>query len=143
MSRQGPRRPVPREIQALRRRVKRWRNTRAKRSPMPEALWQEATRLAAVHGVSAVSRHASVGYASLQKRAEAACQESTSTSEPTEASDAGFVELSAAQLLGASSERQTVVELSDQHGMRMTLRLAPDQQLDVLRLVQGIWEGGR
>jgi len=110
---------------------------------MPEELWQEATRLAGIHGVSAVSRHASVGYASLRKRAEAARKESTLTPESTETGDAGFVELSAAQLLGASPERQTVVELSDQHGMRMTLRLAPHQQVDVLRLVQGLWEGGR
>ena len=139
MSRGRRRRPVPRDIAALGRRVKRWRDNREKRSPMPEALWRDATRLARKHGVSPVCRHAGLGYASLQQRVEVAQDAS-----PQEAAgEAGFVELSAAQLLGAPSAPQTVLELSDEDGRRLTLRLAPGIEVDVVGLVQGFRGRGR
>lgn len=132
MNRERRQSPVPRDIAALGRRVQRWRNSRERRSPMPESLWLEATRLARAHGVSPVCRHVGLGYASLQKwvaaTADAPSQES--------ADEAGFVELSAAHLLGASAA-QTVLELSDRDGTRLTLRLAPGSEVDVLGLVQG------
>ena len=138
MSRGRRRSPVSRDIVALGQRVKSWRNDRKKRSPMPESLWQEATRLARTHGVSSVCRHVGLGYTSLQKRVAAA--EDGSSQEPAE--EGGFVELSAAQLLGASAA-QTVLELSDRDGTRLTLRLAPGSEVDVLGLVQGFRVRGR
>jgi len=138
MSRGGRQQAVPRDIGALVRRVERWRNGREKRSPMPESLWHEATRLARKHGVSPVCRHVGLGYASLQKRVAAAADESSQES----ADEGGFVELSAAQLLGGSPS-QTVLELSDRDGTRLTLRLAPGSEVDVLGLVQGFRGRGR
>ena len=138
MSRGRRRRAVPRDIAALGRRVQRWRNSREKRSPMPETLWREATRLARVHGVSLVCRYVGLGYASLQQRVAARTDEPTQT--PVE--EAGFVELSAAQLLGGSPA-QTVLELSDREGRRLTLRLAPGSAVDVLGLVEGFRGRGR
>jgi hypothetical protein len=105
---------------------------------MPESLWQEATRLARVHGVSPVCRHVGLGYASLQKRVAAAGD--APSHEPKD--EGGFVELSAAQLLGTPAA-QTVLELSDGDGMRLTLRLAPGSEVDVLGLVQGFRGRGR
>lgn len=125
-------RVVPQDIAALGRRVKRWRDSREKRSPMPEALWLEATRLAREHGLSPVCRHTGLGYASLQRRVATA--QVTSLHEA--AGEAGFVELSAAQLLGAPSAHQTVLELSDGSGVRLTLRLGPGHEVDVLGLVE-------
>jgi len=49
-----PRKPVPEEIQALSRRIERWRRTRARRAPMPAELWDAAVAAARTHGVSAV-----------------------------------------------------------------------------------------
>ena len=138
MSRGRRRSAVPRDIAALGRRVERWRNGREKRSPMPESLWQEATRLARKHGVSPVCSHVGLGYASLQKRVAAA--EAASSEES--ADEGGFVELSAAQLLGGSSS-QTVLELSARDGTRLTLRLAPGSAVDVLGLVEGFRGRGR
>ena len=131
--------PIPEEIQALGRRVARWRRTRAKRSPMPESLWREATRLASVHGVSPVCRHVGLSYASLQKRVDA----TGGDRRPEAACGGGFVEVSAAQLLGAPVVPQTVLELSDGQGRRLTLRLAPGQEVDVRELVESFRGRGR
>ena len=140
MSRERRRKPVPREITALRRRVARWRSNREKRSPMPEDLWREACRLARVHGVSPVCRHTGLGYASLRKRVASGADVPASPSAPVE--DGGFVEVSAAQLLGTSAT-QTVLELSDREGTRLTLRLAPGSEVDVLELVESFRGRGR
>ena len=105
---------------------------------MPESLWLEATRLARTHGVSPVCRHVGLGYASLQKRVAATAD--ALSQEPSD--EAGFVELSAAQLLGASAA-QTVLELSDRDGTRLTLHLAPGSEVDVLGLVAGFYGRGR
>lgn len=132
MSRRGGRSPVPREVLALGRRVKRWRETREKRSPMPEALWREAARVAGDHGVNPVCRHVGLSYAALQKRVFAGKEE------PTRAPvvEAGFVEVDAADLLGGSPG-QTVLELSERDGTRLTLRLAAGSKVDVVGLVEG------
>jgi hypothetical protein len=109
---------------------------------MPETLWREATGLARVHGVSPVCRHVGLGYAALQKRVATAECHAEDASSPEPVLEAGFVELSAAQLLGESSA-QTVLELSDRDGTRLTLRLAPGSEVDVVGLVQGFRERGR
>jgi hypothetical protein len=132
MSRGKGRSPVPGEITALGRRVKRWRATREKRSVMPEPLWQEAVRLARVHGVSPVCRHVGLSYGTLRKRASA--REDEPTRAP--AAEAGFVEVNAAQLL-SGSPGQTVLELSERDGTRLTVRLAAGSEVDVLGLVEG------
>jgi len=118
-------------ITALGDRIEHWRKTRSKRSPMPEELWQEATRLAQIHGVGPVSRQLGVGYATLRKRVDVA------DSEPPQvhAGEPGFVELSAAQLLGGSAPTGAVVELTADDGSRMTVRLDQSSGLDVSELV--------
>lgn len=105
---------------------------------MPESLWREATRLGRVYGVSPVCRHVGLGYVSLQQRVAGSDDESTRA--PVD--EAGFVELSAGQLLGASAA-QTVLELSDREGTRLTLRLAPGSEVDVRGLVEGFLGRGR
>ncbi len=124
---------VPRDIAALGGRIDRWRKTRGKRSPMPEALWNEATRLALLHGVSAVCRPLGLGYQPLRERA-------ASASGPEEAQPdvPAFVELSAAQLVGSADlpPAQTVLELVDREGTRLSLRLAAGESLDVGALVE-------
>lgn len=118
-------------ITALCDRIEHWRMTRTRRSPMPEKLWQAATRLAQVHGVGPVSRQLRVGYATLRKRL------ADTDSEPAQvqADEHGFVELSAAQLLGGSAATGAVVELTADDGSRMTVRLDHSSGLDVPGLV--------
>lgn len=132
MSRGRGRRPIPGDIAAFGRRVRRWRSSREKRTAMPEALWREATRLAGIHGVSPVCRHVGLSYEGLRKRASVGQDKP----DPAPGVEGSFVEVNAAQLFGGSLG-QTVLELSDRDGTRLTLRLAAGSEVDVLGLVEG------
>ena len=59
-------------MQQVRARIERWRQTRAKRSPMPEALWEAAVELARSEGLHPVARGLQVSYQSLKARVAAA-----------------------------------------------------------------------
>ena len=107
--------------------VDRWRRTRAKQSPMPERLWDDAVVLARELGVHPVKAALGLNYESLRHRLEG----SGASVKP----ESGFVELSGAQLLG-SAGTGPVVEVSDERGMRLTVRLAPGSELDLARLVE-------
>lgn len=103
--------------------VERWRGTRAKQHPMPAVLWDEAVSLARHLGAHPVKAALGLNYESLRQRLE--------SSQPKP----GFVELSGAQLLG-SAGTGPVVEISDERGMRLTVRLAPGSELDLASLVE-------
>jgi hypothetical protein len=114
-------------LQALARQIARWRRTRARRTRMPELLWQEAAALAEQLGLSKVASTLGLGYYSLQQRLPS-----------TSPASAGFVELSGSQLLTLtpSATSETVVDLRRADGAHLTLRLVPGSQLDVTAVVQ-------
>lgn len=116
----------------LRERIERWRLTRAKRRPMPSALWDEAAALARELGLHPVKSALGLNYASLRRRVNegAACVSGARAS-----TGGSFVELSGAQLLELPVLATPVVELSDANGTRLTVRLAAGSALDVARLV--------
>lgn len=132
------RRMIPREVDALRVRVARWRKQRLKRSAMPEDLWQDAARLARAHGIHPVAQAAGLNYKNLRKRVTESRQEG----HDEEAGPGGFVELSAAQLLGQSSATRKV-EFSAEDGTGMTVHLATNDTLDVVALAQVFWSRPR
>ena len=117
------------DLKRLRKRIDRWRQTRRKRSPMPKALWDEAARLAEVHGVSPVSRQVGVDYSSLKNRTKKASKKQRGQRSETE-----FVELSTNQLLGGIGG-PAVVEVACDDGVRLTVRYDDSRQLDVAGLV--------
>ena len=123
--------PLSEDVVQLRARVKHWRKTRRRRSPMPEALWEDAASLARVHGVYPICRELRLNYENLKKRAAQAPRSILDGSSRA----GGFVELQATQILGASAAAQTVLELSDGAGMRLMLRLAPGDAMDVPCLI--------
>ena len=112
--------------------VERWRKTRAKLSPMPGPLWTGAIALARRLGVNRVKNALGLNYKALRNRVEASGRPAKSAT----ASSARFVELSGAQVLGAPAAAGTVVEVSDAHGARLTVRLAAGGDLDVARVVE-------
>ena len=118
------------EVQVVRGRIDHWRKTRANGDAMPAGLWAEAVRLARRHGVYAIARALSVHYGALRQRV------AEPPSPPPDASG-GFVELSGAQLLGATAAAGPVVEVDDGAGARLTIRLAADAALDVAGVVAG------
>ena len=123
--------PLPKDIDQLRSRVEHWRRTRLKRCPMPEELWEEAASLVRAHGMYPICRAARLNHTNLRKRVDQAAH----SGHDGDGCPGGFVELSAAQLLGTSASTQTVLEFSDREGTRLTLRLPPGDGVDVLGLV--------
>ena len=104
----------------VRQRIEVWRRTRAKRSPMPQALWTAATELARELGAYRVAQELGVGYGSLKDRLGA-----NGGRGPGE-----FVEVDGALLLSAAPARNEV-ELSDASGMKVVIRLGVGQAVDV------------
>ena len=125
------------EIKRLRKRIDRWRQTRRKRSPMPKALWEEAVRLADVHGVSPVSRQVGVDYYSLKNRRKQASKKQRGQISETE-----FVELSTNQLFGRPGG-PAVVEVTGDDGQRLTVKYDDSRELDVSGLVSAFCGAGR
>ena len=113
--------------------VERWRRTRAKQSPMSAELWDEAVSLARQIGVHPVKAALGLNYESLRQRLALADRNAPRAS--AGAASAAFVELSGAELLGATATGP-VVEISDDSGLRLTVRLAAGGELDVARLVE-------
>ena len=57
---------------AVRQRFEDWRQTRRRRSPIPEDLWGEAVALARAYGMNRTAQALRLNYASLKQRLEAA-----------------------------------------------------------------------
>ena len=125
------------ELEALRGRVQQWRLTRARQGRMPEALWREASSAARRYGVSHVARVLGVGHAGLKARTSAAPPPRRQAG--TGARPDGFVEVSAAQLLGPGPAANLVIEYVAREGGRLTLTVpASCQGFDVLALVAAL-----
>jgi hypothetical protein len=120
-----------RELAQLTKDVERWRQTRAKLAPMPAPLWDEAIALARRMGVNPVKAALGLNYTALRTRLNAARRE-VALPAPTR-----FVELSGAQVMGLPSAAPgSVLEFSDAHGTRLTVRLMAGADVDVSRLVE-------
>ncbi|MFC1482345.1 hypothetical protein ACFL51_00915 [Myxococcota bacterium] len=130
---------LPKDIRKVRDSVERWRQTRRKRSPMPKELWESAAALARKHGVSPVARALGVDYASLKKHAKQGAAPAAKRRRRRTPEASGFVELSAAQLATASraaESHRTEVELTDEDGRRLSIRLANGETVDVVGLAE-------
>ena len=90
-------------------------------------------RLARTYGVSRVSRALGVEYYGLKRRVE----EGPRTQRNGEA--VTFVEVKGSAPVEPSG---CVIELEKGSGAKLTLRLAPSSQADVLGLVQALWRRG-
>ena len=123
----------------LRQRIERWRLTRPRCRGMPAQLWDEAASLARQLGVHPVKRVLGLNYESLRKRVQAQEAESSRTPAGGE-----FVELSGVQLLrpvpaGAAGP---VIEIASATGLRVTVRLADGQAVDVPGLIETVQRHG-
>ena len=122
-------------LSQLRRRIERWRWTRARRAPMPPELWTAATELARELGTYRVARALGVGYGSLQDRVGAPEETGRRAAE-------AFVAVDGASLFSAAPVTvRGEVELSDASGTTMVIRLAADQAVDVAALLVAFRRG--
>jgi hypothetical protein len=128
-------------VQRLQKRIEHWRRTREKRSPMPEPLWHAAVQLAQRDSVYSVSRALQVNYQSLQARL--AMASAATKSHPAPGAPKGFVELSPTLPMPAAPHTESVVELSDDEGAKLLIRLPAGSDLDVGRLAEAFWSRRR
>lgn len=86
-------RTAPSEVLGLLKRIEHWRQSRTKKSPMPEVLWTEAANLGRAYGVSLVSRHLKLDFHGLKRRVVAG-------EDGASAESRGFVELRCTDIPG-------------------------------------------
>lgn len=123
---------LPGVVNSLRRRIEAWRRIRKRGSPMPEALWTAAAELAQAHGILGIAPAIRVDFGALKRRVHglAAPEKKTTTCPP------GFVEIAP---FAPTSRAETVLELSDDTGARMTCRLVDGHAIDVIALAKAFW----
>ncbi len=130
---------LPRPVTAVRQRIEYWRQTREKRTRMPEELWDAAVSVAREHGLWAVSRALRVNYESLKSRLGRGAAERRSGA----ACAAGFVELDASEFVKARDGVETVVELSGADGATRMIRRGGSEAVDVAALADAFWRRDR
>jgi hypothetical protein len=123
-------RKLPVEVKQLGNRIERWRRTRAKRTTMPAELWSGAIELARREGAYRIAHALRLSVDGLKRR----MLESAGGEMETGRSRA-FVELTGAQILGASPPSGTTVEVMDAAGSRLTVRLAAETAVDVAQVI--------
>ena len=91
--------------------------------------------MARVYGVYRVARALRVSYETLKRRTS----ESEKTKRAKGTGPATFVEVDAGQFGALPASTATVVELTDEDGAKLTIRLPGSAHVDVVELVNGFW----
>ena len=96
--------------------------------------------MAATHGVNAVARALRLNYDDLKERAESAgsCRREVPArrGQSNEHSPCSFVEVKASPLLPPAG---CTIEMEDEQGRRLTLRLSSAVAVDLASLAQALW----
>jgi len=110
------------EIEGLRRKIERWRQSRPKSQSMPEELWQEATAAARRLGAGRVARTLGLGYEGLKQRVLA--KEAGRRVAPRETALASqFVELPSLPVACTEASGEgLLLEMVATDGTRLTIR---------------------
>ena len=127
------------DIKAVRVRIDHWRQTRSKRTHMPEALWQASVALAKRHGAWRISQALGVRFEGLKSRLDRPAAQR----EPHNKASS-FVDVTS--VLGrARSEAAAAatVELSRADGATLSLRFADTTNLDLPSLIRTFCEAIR
>jgi len=122
----------PPTLEQVRGQFKVWRQSREKRSTIPDALWQAAVNLCQEHTISKVSSTLRLNYAVLKQRVQA-----SSLSPPLSCiSGPSFIEL---DMSPTRSTSECIVEMADQKGATMRICFKGDAGLDLLELGKAFW----
>ena len=105
---------IPIGMKETRRRLERWRATRAAGLPMPEKLWAAAAKLAQRHGVYPTARALGLEYNKLKRLSQSVGPIQKAPPSPA------FVELVAPQPVGLSECR---IELEGPRGGRLKIEV--------------------
>jgi hypothetical protein len=113
-------------------RVRDWRSTRVRRSPMPAVLWEEAVRLGQQVGVHPVKAALGLNYESLRQRVADAAKSGSSAPRFVELRDGIQLPTVPAADIGS------VVEIAEPDGLRLTVRLPPLSVRELSEFVVGL-----
>jgi len=133
---------TPKEMEEVREQIAGWRQSREKRTAMPEELWQAALSLLANYTLSQVSKRLNIGYNGLRQRAKLGveCVDTKGVEKWQETGDEeGFVMYEPSGWLGKREQSESVMELEDTDGARMTIRVCGQATLDLVGLSKSFW----
>lgn len=133
---------LPVRLEAIRRRLERWRQTRTWRSRIPAGLWASAAKAAGRYGLNPTARALGLDYKSLQRHVAAAGRSDRpmGNARPGRQAPATFVEL--ASPVGSGSLTECVLELENAGGAKMRIHLKGVPVPDLAALSRSLW-GGR
>jgi hypothetical protein len=114
-------------LEAVCKRFEHWRQTREKRCPIPEKLWQAAELLYPEYSIYNISKALRLNYTDLKKRIE----QKQTASIPSAINPAEFIEL---KINPAIHPPECLVEMEDTFGAKMRMHFKGDAGLDLLEL---------
>jgi hypothetical protein len=127
---------LPRRLEGVRRRIERWRQTRKVRSPIPDAFWAAAARMAKTYGMNRTARALRLNYYGLKKRVEQ--QGAGVVGAAGAEGEVPFIELAP---LPSTSVCECLLELENASGARMRIQLKGVAVPDLAALSQAFWNG--
>ena len=104
-----------------------WRQTRKKRCPIPEKLWQAAESLYPEYSLYHISKALRLNYSDLKKRFEQ--KQPPFIPQPIDAAE--FIELNVNSPIPPA---ECLVEMEDPYGAKMRMQFKGDAGLDLLEL---------
>ena len=137
MERMHRQKKITTDIEQVQHRIEHWRETREKRTAMPEPLWEAAIFLARAHGIHQTARALRLSYESLKRRVVA----TPSHVGGGKKDYAGFVDIGPAQIVGMAQASSPVVEFSRADGAKLMIRLPDSMELDMDNVVEAFFRG--
>lgn len=125
----------PSSLDRVHRRFERWRRTRQRRSPIPDALWALALEAARAHGLHQTARTLRLNHTALKQRLRAA---GGPAGRPP--ASATFVELMPAPTLGGPA---CTLELETPRGAKLRIQLQGIAPPDLAALSRTLWHTTR
>lgn len=109
-----------------------WRNTRQKREPIPEALWEAALKVAQCNPLGRVSRILRLNYRELKKRIHSRYGDNFFGVNV----GTGFVEVDSRQLFYPA---ECIIETQQTDGARMKMHIKSGSGFNPLELAKAFW----
>lgn len=130
---QIPQPETPPTLEQVREQFKLWRQSREKRSPIPDALWQAAINLCQAYSISKISSTLRLNHAVLKQRVHAYVK-----NHPDPCITApSFIAL---DVNPSKSASECIVEMEDKGGTRMKMYFKGELGFDLLELGKSFWD---
>ena len=129
----------PAGLESTGRRFERWRQTRAGRSRIPEALWASAVKAVGKYGLNPTSRALGLDYYSLKKRVEADGPGGGPDRRDEVKSAAGCSEFIELAPVAPAGSPECILELEHPGGAKMRVHLTGIRVPDLAALSRSFW----